>query len=181
MAYKQLPDIELLNKRLDYDAETGVLTWKPRAAADFQAVESRRAETLARNFNTSHAGKRAGSQNHHKGYWYVMIDQIFYAVHRVAWKMGTGEEPQGDMDHINGDPEDNSLANLRVVSKAENNRFGRSRRRTKVYGAGVFFNRGTWVATAVGQDGKAIPLGRHRTKAEAVAARRKFRNASSRA
>lgn len=174
MAYKALPGLDVLNKRLIYDAETGILTWRERDPSDFPGKS--RAEVICSNFNKRSAGKRAGSQTHAKGYWYVMIDRVFYAVHRIAWKMGTGQEPDADMDHINGDPEDNRLCNLRLVSKAQNNRFGRARRQTTAYGAGIFFNAGGWVATAIGPDGKAVPLGRHSTKGAAVAARRQYRS-----
>lgn len=40
--------------------------------------------------------------------------------HRLAWFMHHGYWPQEEIDHINGDREDNTIANLRAVSRQEN-------------------------------------------------------------
>ena len=94
---KSLPSLEQLNKLFTYDKETGTLTWK----------EGRR------------AGKQAGSMTN--GYRAVCVNQSNYGVHRVAYYMGTGAEPN-HIDHINGVKDDNRLDNLRSVSQADNNR-----------------------------------------------------------
>lgn len=43
-----------------------------------------------------------------------------YLAHRVAWAIYTGEWPVNDIDHINMDPADNRIANLRHASRSEN-------------------------------------------------------------
>ena len=43
-----------------------------------------------------------------------------YPTHRLAWLMAYGVWPSGDIDHINGDRQDNRLCNLRDVSHSRN-------------------------------------------------------------
>lgn len=65
------------------------------------------------------AGAEAGSVDD-LGYRYVGICYRRFAAHRVAWLLATGNWPDGEIDHINGDPGDNRLANLRVVDRVTN-------------------------------------------------------------
>ena len=65
-------------------------------------------------------GQAAGSIDK-KGYKVVRIDgRHHFFAHRVAWALMTGEQPDGEIDHINGDKADNRWANLRVVNRSEN-------------------------------------------------------------
>jgi len=45
-----------------------------------------------------------------------------YAAHRVAWFLHHGAWPMGEIDHINGNAQDNRIANLRDVTHKENTR-----------------------------------------------------------
>ena len=161
MAYMPLPSLDVLNKRLSYDPDTGHLYWKPLDPSDFQPSEPsvgrgrQSADSLCKNFNRAHAGKRAGSQKHERGYWYIGIDRKLYAVHRIAWKMAMGEEPLGEIDHINGDPADNRICNLRVVSRRENNSAKAKRRRSAAWRRGVVKSGAKWI----GEGMKRINVG----------------------
>lgn len=53
------------------------------------------------------------------GYLSVGINDRMYRVHRVIWKMMTGEEPPMTIDHIDHDRANNRWCNLRIASKRE--------------------------------------------------------------
>jgi hypothetical protein len=48
------------------------------------------------------------------GHRYVEIDGELYRADMVAWALQTGEWPEGEIEHINGDRGDNRWVNLRV-------------------------------------------------------------------
>jgi HNH endonuclease len=48
------------------------------------------------------------------GYRYIEIDGELYRADMVAWALQTGEWPEGEIEHINGDRADNCWLNLRV-------------------------------------------------------------------
>lgn len=91
---------ERLKELVDYDAEKGVFTWKVTRCTRAQV------------------GMRAGSNT--KGYWRLCLDGTVYMAHRVAWFYCYGEMPDLEVDHINGDPSDNRIENLRVSSTSQN-------------------------------------------------------------
>lgn len=66
----------------------------------------------------------AGSRKMHRGRphaLYVGVRDKLYSAHRIIWTMVNGEIPTGLMiDHVNGNPFDNQLANLRLATNAEN-------------------------------------------------------------
>lgn len=55
-----------------------------------------------------------------KGYRKVEIEGLQYLVHRLIWKMHYGKDPDDTIDHIDRDPSNNSIDNLRVVSHSVN-------------------------------------------------------------
>jgi hypothetical protein len=106
-----LPPRELLNELLEYNPDTGILTWvKPRTT------------TLV-------VGQEAGYIEN-KGYRCVKISGKKYKSHRLIWKMVYGEDPDENkvIDHINRVRDDNRICNLRVVSVLENNRNAKARK-----------------------------------------------------
>lgn len=96
-------------EHLDYDPETGWLTWK-------RLKEYNRHD---RQFNTKFAGKRAGTIDIH-GYRQLKLNKKVYYAHRIIWLWWTGEWPKEQIDHINGIPDDNRISNLRDVTHFKN-------------------------------------------------------------
>ena len=103
---------------LDYDPNTGRLTWKPR-----DLPRKRGSAT----WNTRYAGKEALTVKNHKGYLTGTVFGRHVLAHRIIWIMQTGQSPI-QIDHINGKPDDNRWGNLRAVSTSQNCRNKRQRR-----------------------------------------------------
>ncbi|EJO31270.1 hypothetical protein QWC_12623 [Achromobacter marplatensis] len=86
-------------------------------------------------------------------------------MHRLAWLYHYGQWPKGQIDHIDGDRQNNRLHNLRDVSVAKNqqNRIRPTRRNTTGF-IGVSFDasRGLFVAK-ISIAGKKKFLGRFHT------------------
>jgi hypothetical protein len=64
-------------------------------------------------------GKEAGCKSS-GAYGSVMIDKKAYCVHRIIYCMHTGEWPEV-VDHINNDPQDHRIENLRAANHSTNN------------------------------------------------------------
>jgi HNH endonuclease len=125
---------------LRYDPTTGELFWTKRPSP-------RRAP-----------GERAGAAIEHRGQRYlrVQLGGTAYLAHRLAWYLHYGDWPIGQIDHVNGDPYDNRIANLRDVSAFQNNQNKLMHRGGKIWG--VHEIRGKWHATFK-RRGKAYHVG----------------------
>ena len=56
-----------------------------------------------------------------EGYVAIKINKKSYKLHRVAWLIYYGEDPQDlEIDHINRDKSDNRVSNLRLVDRSTN-------------------------------------------------------------
>jgi hypothetical protein len=65
------------------------------------------------------AGDEAGSDAGAAGYSEVTVDGRRYQCHRVIYTLHTGENPKY-VDHIDGDPTNNRIENLRAATNQEN-------------------------------------------------------------
>jgi len=90
------------NEAFRFDAETVRLFWKI-------------------NRSKVKAGTEVGSV-HHSGYRHTFLNKKTHQVHRIIWMMEYGEYPDGYIDHIDGNPLNNRIENLRVVSQKINTR-----------------------------------------------------------
>lgn len=159
-------DIDFLRDCLTYETSSGLLFWKKRPLAHFANANA------CGVWNSKHAGSVAGSPNT-KRRWSTKINSKLYQNHRLAWALHYGCWPEDQIDHINGDPEDNRLANLRVVSNAENQR-NASRKVNNTSGVtGVSWHRRDeiWHVNIRG-NGKLRYVGSFRNFDHAVAARK---------
>jgi len=139
---------ERLLEVLNYDAEIGIFSWrsKPRCAPK---------------------DGLPGCLDHH-GYWRIGIDYGRYWAHRLAWFYVQGVWPVGEIDHINGDPLDNRISNLREATRGQNAANGRTRKDSKLGLKGVSFHAktGKWAARSQ-KDGKRVSFGYFHTPEEA--------------
>jgi len=104
------------------------------------------------------------------GYIKIQYKKKNWYGHRVAWLLQTGAWPSKQIDHINGDPSDNSFANLRDVDPQIN-----VHNRHKAFGAtkflGVSFHKASGKYNAqICVDGRNKSLGLFHSPEEAHAA-----------
>jgi len=93
---------ELLKEFVNYNQETGI----------FRHIKARKGVKLY-----SIAGTLCRT-----GYINISVNGKIYQSHRLAWLYVYGEWPEKHLDHINGNPSDNRIANLRLADISENAR-----------------------------------------------------------
>lgn len=144
---------------LSYEPLTGVLRWivSPNRRIPIGSI----AGTNAAN------GRRA-----------VIVNRKRYHCARIAWLLSTGAWPAGHIDHINGDPTDDRLSNLRDVcakTNCENKRKPTAGNKLGVLGVHAVYGR---YKADISVNGKTMHLGSFNTAHEAhaayVQAKRKF-------
>lgn len=92
---------ERVRELLDYDPDTGVFVW-------------------ARDYSSRRKGAVAGHVSATNGAVEIRIDRRPYLAHRLAWLLIYGVWPKLFIDHANGDPSDNRIANLRQATVSQN-------------------------------------------------------------
>lgn len=139
MTYLTAP-IERLRQSLRYDAETGKLFWMCRPREHFAT------DRACGSWNGKYAGTEAGRINA-SGYSSIGMDGRRYLAHRIVWALHHDEWPSGEIDHINGNPGDNHISNLRVVGRQENCHNTKRRAHNTSGVTGVQRCRDRWAAT----------------------------------
>jgi hypothetical protein len=140
-----------LRDGLSYDPATGVFTWLVDAGP-------------------RKAGDRAGAVMPN-GYRRIAYQGVRYEEHRLAWLFTHGRWPEALIDHINRDPGDNRLCNLREATRSQNaaNKKAHSTGRSGLKGASFHKPTGRWQAQIM-RDGKKRFLGLFDTAEDAHAA-----------
>jgi hypothetical protein len=158
---------DLLRQLLTYEPDTGRLFWKERPPEMFKDAR------YAKRWNVRYAGHQAFMASHSNGYRTGQVFRVSLYAHRVAWAIHHGKWPERHVDHINGDPADNRIANLRDVPRESNMRNQRRHARNISGVTGVSWDRRRkrWVAM-IWFHGKARSLGHFDKREDAIAARK---------
>jgi hypothetical protein len=147
---------EQLKDLLHYDKETGGFTWLVSKG-------------------TARKGSEAGSVRIKSGkkYRWIQVLGRQCSAHRLAFLYMTGEFPENDVDHRDGNGLNNEWSNLREATPAENARNQRlsKRNRSGVVGVRWLQDRRKWKAS-IGVNGRTKHIGFFSNKGDAIAARK---------
>ena len=146
---------EELKKQLQYDENTGLFT---RLAA-------KRGVKVGAVTGTPTSG----------GYLEIRVNYKKLKAHRLAWLYVYGELPRFALDHIDGNPSNNRIKNLRLCTHTENlhNVGVRKGNISGIKGVNWHKSRGKWQARAV-VNHKPYYIGLFKTLEEASAAYQAF-------
>lgn len=126
---------------------------------------------LIRKFKTIE-NRVVGTRNQ-SGHLAITFNGVNQYVHRVIYTMHFGDIPEGyDIDHINGDPSDNRLENLRAVPHRINRRNSKKNSNNTSGHTGVYPHGKKWVAK-IKVDHKSKHLGVFTNIDDAILARKK--------
>lgn len=150
-AHRPLPKLEELNETFDLNpASPSGLSWSINRGG--------------------RSGKRAGCAGKH-GEWRVELAGVAILVHRVIWMMSTGSDP-GEMliDHIDRNPGNNDISNLRLATRSQNQRNSTGWGRTSRFcGVHASPSKGKWCAQ-INSNKKRMHLGTFRCETSAAVA-----------
>lgn len=105
------------------------------------------------------------------GYRYICVNYKRYRAHRLAWFYVHGDWP-AIIDHVDRDPDNNALSNLRPATQQQNTYNTKISKRNKSGAKGVWWEarRSKWYVTIRSPEGRNKYLGRFDTLNEAMAA-----------
>lgn len=142
--------LEELNRLLSYNPETGVLSWREQGF--FSNGKPRTA--VAGNIDS-------------RGYRNITIKGRKMAAHRICWALHYGVWPPKQIDHININPLDNRIENLRLATSSQNNANRRAIKSNKPKGITLAKGGKKWQGQ-IRLDRKIYHLGVYETKDEAA-------------
>lgn len=147
------PSFADISRILRYDAREGGLFWRVRTS-------SRAA-----------AGSEAGCKRR-DGYVVIGIRGRMYLAHRLAWLLHYGAWPPEEVDHKDGNPNNNAIGNLRLASHSENgcNKKMQPNNTSGVTGVTWHARDKKWQAQ-IKRNGRMLYLGHFAKLADAVHAR----------
>ena len=108
---------DFIKSKLNYDPETGIFTWKRKKVSN-TAGYLQKDGYIRFNFNNKH-----------------------FRAHTLAWLYMYGEYPSQHIDHINGNPSDNRISNLRLCTRSQNMHNRKVNKTNKLGIKGVCWNK----------------------------------------
>jgi hypothetical protein len=160
---RTFPPADYLEECFLYDECSGKLFWKRRPRKHFVN------ENAFAVWNSRFAGKEALYVDAH-GYGIVRLDGVNRKVHRVIWKLKTGEEPPVTIDHADRNKTNNRWKNIRAATYSQNN-MNKALPLPRSGHHGVYRQNGRWSAGISTPKGP-VSIGVFTTKEEAVRARK---------
>lgn len=135
--------------------ESGRFYWKPRNDPAF---------------NGRFAGEPVICQCREDGYLGGLVGGVRLLMHQAVWLMETGEWPEKQIDHIDGNRRNNRFENLRLASNAQNSRNSRARKGSSAY-KGVYWrkDKSLWRVQLM-IDGVRKEIGHFKSETEAALA-----------
>jgi len=117
-------------------------------------------------------GEVAGCLNG-DGYWQVCVKGKQYKAHRLAWLYVHGYFPENQIDHINRNPGDNRIVNLREASRSCNLKNCKLHSDNTSGIAGVYWYKRAkkWQGSIQDKNHKRVHIGMFTSKLEAAKAR----------
>ncbi len=151
----------------DFNELSGLLVWKFRPSHHFAS------DANERGWNKRYAGTVAGNQATGKdrktpSAVNVSVDGKLIKAHRIIWTICNGPIPDGvEIDHIDGNPWNNKLSNLRLASRDNNCHNTRTRKDNRLGIKCVRQTRSGMFASYIKANGKTIAIGTFSTAEEA--------------
>ena len=165
MSVENLSDYEYARKRFSYEPDTGIVRW------NWAGPEFFRSEVSCKMWNARFAGTVAGTRCT-SGHINALFRGKKKKLHRIIWLWVNGCWPEY-IDHINGKPDDNRIANLRDVDRSENYRnFPKRFDNTSGHvGVSWYKSRSMWLVR-INVNGREKNLGYYTDLSDAVEARK---------
>lgn len=153
MKPKNTTTAQRVRELLLYNPEDGEFTWRV-------------------NISNRKAGTVAGCTAHQRGYRRIAVDGKRYLAHRLAWLYVTGEWPEEEIDHVDGQTDNNRFINLRPASRVQNAQNAKRDVGITSKYPGVYWHpaREKWAARIRIGDGKRKFLGRFGEERDAALA-----------
>lgn len=148
--------MDRVRQMIAYDAESGSFTW-----------------ICSRKGRSARPGAPAGCMRG-DGYVRIVIDGQFHYAHRLAWQFEFGPIPEDmEIDHIDHNPANNKISNLRLVTKSGNrkNRSRDSRNSSGINGVYWASHAKAWCAQ-IRSERETIHIGYFKNLADAAQARK---------
>ena len=153
-------------KMLTYEEVAELLEYRPDVGGSCLV---RKVDVLSgKNKVQARAGDRAGTPDPSRRYWRLRVFGKMHRAHKLVWLLNTKEWPTKNIDHKDGDPENNDFSNLRQCTQRENNQNRKKSRNNSSGYLGVHWRKdmGKWVAQ-ISHKGKRIYLGGYETPEKA--------------